>query len=201
LKYGLNLSLVQIKRALSSSLGFLAGLTVLSAAHLAWRRAKAERFALTLINSFLIAGFLSFPLLHLGAGKIDCQTDIIRDHEELGEYLSSVIPAHSLVYWDGGNAYTPMIYVPEARIFPPQINDGYTFHIGGDPDVLYYFSHWNGELDARWRSEADIFIIEARRYSAWKDFLAPQEFQEFPKPANSPSCLEGGELRIFQRLP
>ena len=116
-------------------------------------------------------------------------------------YLASIIPAGSLVYWDGGNAYTPMIYVPEARIFPPQINDGYTFHIGGDPDVLYYFSHWNAELDARWRAEADIFIIEAKRYANWKDFLTPREFQEFAKPADSPSCNEGAELRIFQRQP
>ena len=94
-----------------------------------------------------------------------------------------------------------MIYVPQARIFPPQINDGYTFHIGGDPDVLYYFSHWNSELDSRWRVEADIFIIEAKRYTTWKDFLTPEDFQEFAKPIDSPSCNEGAELRIFQRLP
>lgn len=201
LKYGFDLSPVQIKRWLSTSMGFLAGMVVLVAVIFIWRRARDKNFALVLVNSFLVTGFICFPLLNLGASKIDCQTDIIRDHEELGAYLSSVIPADSLVYWDGGNAYTPMVYVPEARIFPPQINDGYTFHIGGNPDALYYFSHWNAELDARWRSEADIFIIEAKRYATWKEFLTPSEFQEFPKPVNSPSCVEGGELRIFQRLP
>ena len=201
LTQGLNISLVQVKRWISSSLGFLVGFAVLLATFFVWKRTQKSNFALTLVNLFLITGVVLSPILHLGESKLDCNTDIIRDHEELGTYLASIIPAGSLVYWDGGNAYTPMIYVPEARIFPPQINDGYTFHIGGDPDVLYYFSHWNAELDARWRAEADVFIIEAKRYANWKDFLTPQEFQEFAKPSVSPSCVEGAELRIFQRLP
>ena len=201
LTQGLDMPLVQVKRWISSSLGFLVGLVVVLAVFFTWKRDRKTNFTLTLINSFLITGFIFSPILHLGESKRDCDTDIIRDHENLGMYLASIIPAGSLVYWDGGNAYTPMIYVPEVRIFPPQINDGYTFHIGGDPDVLYYFSHWNAELDARWRAEADIFIIEAKRYANWKDFLTPREFQEFAKPADSPSCNEGAELRIFQRLP
>lgn len=201
LKYRFDLALPQIKRILTSSIGLIIGLLIILFTFLFWRKEKKKNFSLTLVNSFLITGFLLSPVLHLGESKRDCEVDIIRNHEELGIYLSAIISKDSLVYWDGGNAYTPLIYVPQARIFPPQINDGYTFHIGGDPDVLYYFSHWNAELDARWKSEADIFIIEAKRYVTWKDFLNPQSFQEFAKPTHSPSCVEGAELRIFQRLP
>ncbi|NWF64283.1 MAG: glycosyltransferase family 39 protein [Chloroflexi bacterium] len=201
LTQGFDMPLSQIRRWISSSLGFIIGTAVLLTAFFIWKREKKTNLALTLANSFLITGFLLSPILHLGESKRDCETDIIRDHEKLGAYLASIIPPESLVYWDGGNAYTPMIYVPQARIFPPQINDGYTFHIGGDPDALYYFSHWNAELDQRWRAEADVFIIEAKRYNNWKDFLTPREFQEFLKPIHSPSCVEGSELRIFQRLP
>lgn len=201
LKYGLGFEIVQTKRAISAFSGFLFGLLVIFSAFLFWRRHKSVGFMLTLVNTSLIAGFVMAPFLNLGAGRRDCQTDIIHDHEELGAYLASIIPPDSLVYWDGGNAYTPMVYVPQARIFPIQINDGYTFRIGGEPDVLHYFSHWNAALDERWRAEADIFIIEAKRYAAWKDSLSPQYFQEFAKPTASPSCVEGAELRIFQRLP
>jgi hypothetical protein len=201
LTQGLDMSLVQVKRWISSALGLIIGVCVLLLAFFISKRKPTQPFTLTLVNSFLVTGFLFSPLLHLGESRRDCDTDIIRDHEELGAHLASVIPPDSLVYWDGGNAYTPMIYAPQVRIFPPQINDGYTFHIGGDPDALYYFSHWNGELDQRWRAEADIFIIEAKRYADWKDFLTPNQFQEFAKPAHSPSCVEGAELRIFQRLP
>ncbi|MBN8579401.1 MAG: glycosyltransferase family 39 protein [Anaerolineae bacterium] len=201
LTQGLDMPLALVKRWISSSLGFFIGLAVVFAAFFIWKKRSTQQFTLVLVNSFLVTGFILSPILHLGESKRDCETDIIRDHENLGAYLASIIPPDSLVYWDGGNAYTPMIYVPQARIFPPQINDGYTFHIGGDPDVLYYFSHWNAELDQRWRTEADIFIIEAKRYANWKDFLNPQDFQEFAKPVDSPSCIEGAELRIFQRLP
>ncbi|HRK91338.1 MAG TPA: hypothetical protein PK152_19595 [Anaerolineales bacterium] len=201
LTQGLGMPLTWVKRSISSALGLLAGIALLLAVFFIWKRNKQTNFTLMLVNTFLIMGFLLFPVLHLGESSRDCETDIIRDHEELGAYLASIIPPDSLVYWDGGNAFTPMIYVPHARIFPPQINNGYTFHIGGDPDELYYFSHWNSELDVRWRAEADIFIIEAKRYSTWVDFLTPQEFQEFSRPPASPSCIEGAELRIFQRYP
>ncbi|NUQ86683.1 MAG: glycosyltransferase family 39 protein [Anaerolineales bacterium] len=201
LTQGLGMPLVAVKRWIGSSLGFIAALCVLLLAFFVSKRNRTN-FIPALVNSFLITGFLLSPILHLGESRPDCAgTDIIRDHEELGAYLAAVIPPDSLVYWDGGNAFTPMIYVPQARIFPPQINDGYTFHIGGDPDVLYRFSHWNGELADRWRAEADVFIIEAKRYADWKDFLTPSEFREFAKPPVSQSCNEGAELRIFQRLP
>lgn len=200
-KYRFDLSLQQIKRILTASMGLIVGLAILFIAFRIWSKEKKENFSLTLVNSFLAIGFILSPVLHLGESKRNCEIDIIRNHEKLGVYLSSIIPKDSLVYWDGGNAYTPMIYAPQTRIFPPQINDGYTFHIGGDPDVLYYFSHWNAELDDRWRSEANIFIIEAKRYANWKDFLNPQDFQEFSQPTVSPSCNEGAELRIFQRIP
>lgn len=201
LRYGLDFEIAQIKRAISSFIGFALGALVLLVGYLFWRRNRNTSLTLTFVHAALMAGFIFSPLLNLGVSRRDCATDIIRDHEELGAYLASVIPPDSLVYWDGGNAFTPMIYVPEAHIFPTQINNGYTFRIGGDPDVLNYFSHWNAELDQRWRGEADVFIIEAKRYANWKDFLTSQEFQEFAKPANSPSCVEGAELRIFQRLP
>lgn len=201
LKYRFDFSLQQIKRILTASIGFVIGFAIILVTYFCWRKEKKTNFSQTLVNAFLISGFILSPILHLGESKRNCEIDIIRNHEELGLYLSSIIPNNSLVYWDGGNAYTPMIYVPHARIFPPQINDGYTFHIGGDPDVLYYFSHWNAELDTRWRAEADIFIIEAKRFENWKQFLNPQEFQEFAQPTHSPSCVEGAELRIFQRIP
>lgn len=202
LTQGLNMSLVAVKRWVGSALGLLAGLGITLLAVLFSKSKPSKNFTTVLVNSFLATGIVLSPILHLGESRPDCPgTDIIRDHEELGTFLASVIPPDSLVYWDGGNAFTPMIYVPKARIFPPQINDGYTFHIGGDPDVLYYFSHWNSELSDRWRAEADIFVIEAKRYADWKNFLTPVEFQEFEKPPVSQSCNEGAELRIFKRLP
>jgi len=200
-KFGLALPL--IKRYVALALGLAGGLAVLWISALVYRRLHPPRsaFAVVLLNVFLALGLLLAPLLHVGGSRADCQDDLLADNEALGAYLAEVIPQNSLVYWDGGLSFAPMSYVPQARVFPPQINDGYTFRVGGDADTLFRFSHWNAELNERWITAADIFIIESRRYAGWKEFLDPQKFEEYNRPPAAPSCEDGSGLRIFHRLP
>jgi hypothetical protein len=153
------------------------------------------------VNVFLALGLLLAPLLHVGGRRADCQGDLLADNEALGAYLAEVIPPNSLVYWEGGLSFAPMAYVPQARVFPPQINNGYTFRIGGDADTLFRFSHWNAELNEQWISAADVFIVESKRYAGWKEFFDPQKFEEYNRPPAAPSCEDGSGLRIFHRLP
>lgn len=197
-RFGLTLTV--IKRGISAGMGLLVGLAALLAAFLVWRRAKPD-FAHVLINSFLVLGFVLAPIVNARGSRIECEQDLLTANEQLGAYLANIIPSNSLVYWDGGLSFTPMIYVPQVRIFPPQINSGYTYRDGGDADTVYRLSHWNGELNEQWKNSADIFIIEVKRYSTWKDFLNPQEFEEYQKPSIAPSCLDGAGIRIFHRLP
>ncbi|MBI5823945.1 MAG: glycosyltransferase family 39 protein [Chloroflexi bacterium] len=205
IKYKFGLQLPIIKRWISSSMGLLAGMGILLLSFLIWRRAKKEQkyssFALVAVHSTLAAGLLLSPLLNLGESSLNCKQDMILAHEQLGAYLAEIIPPNSLVYWDGGNAFTPMVYVPNVRIFPAQINGGYTYRIGGDADTLHRLSHWNDELRAEWKASADIFIIEAKRISDWKGFFPTQTFEEYAPPPASPTCYEGGQLRIFHRIP
>ncbi|MBL8092003.1 MAG: hypothetical protein JNJ43_16830, partial [Anaerolineales bacterium] len=198
LKYGLNFEPVQIKRAVGAGFGFLLGFITIGIAFFIWRKNK-NNFSLTLMNSFLIIGFILSPLLHLGESKLDCRTDIIRANEQVGEYLASIIPSDSLVYWDGGLSFVPMVYVPNAKIFPAQINDGYAYRRGGDADILNRFGYWNSVSLVEWRDSANIFIIEEKRFESWKAYLTPTNFIEFALPPIAPSCNEGAGLRIFQR--
>ena len=200
-KFGLELILV--KRYIASALGLLAGLALLLSAYVLSRRRKdsASGFTYILLNLFIAIGLLLSPLLNVGGNRTDCNGDMLIANEQVGAYLARFIPENSLVYWDGGLSFTPMVYVPQARIFPPQINDGYSYRIGGDPDTLARFSHWNAELKEEWKASADVFVIQARRYTLWKDFFDPKEFEEYPKFATAPSCEDGSELRIFHRLP
>lgn len=202
-KFGLELPI--IKRYIASTLGLIAGLTALLASLIPFKRMQKDQnrpaFSFVVLNMFLAASLLLSPLLNMGGGRADCEGDILLANEKLGAHLASVIPSDSLVYWDGGLSFTPMIYVPQARIFPPQINDGYTYRIGGDADTLYRFSHWNAKLNEEWIRSADIFIIESKRYAGWKEFLNPQEFEEYQRPPAAPSCEDGAGLRIFHRLP
>ncbi len=205
LKNKFALSVPLIKRYIASALGSISGLALLVLAFVLWKRSQKTdakpAYAYVLINSTLVAGFLLSPLFNLGA-DVDCGEDVITANEQVGHHLASVLPADSLVYWDGGLSFTPMVYaVPSVKIFPPQINDGYSYRIGGDTDTIYKFGHWNEELNLKWRDSATIFIIEQKRYSYWKPFFETGEFQELPPPPVAPSCDEGAGIRIFQRLP
>jgi hypothetical protein len=200
LKYGLDLNNTQIKRSIGSGLGFLIGLLTIAIAAYIWRH-KRNNFTITVINTFLVTGFLLSPILHLGESKLDCRTDIIYANEQVGTYLANIIPPNSLVYWEGGLSFVPMIYVPNAQIFPAQINDGYAYRRGGDSDILNRFGYWNSESLIQWRDSADIFIVEEKRFEYWKEYLITQQFIEFTPALVSPSCETGTALRIFQRPP
>lgn len=199
--YKFNLSLTVIKRGISSAIGLFAGILILLAVFLVWRRAKRSQLSHAWINAFLMAGLILAPIVNARGSRVECPQDLIAANEQIGAYLAQVIPPNSLVYWDGGLSFAPMVYVSNVRIFPPQINSGYTYRIGGDPDTLFRLHHWNEALKEEWKASADIFIIEAERYSTWKDFLTSQYFQEYQRPPAAPSCNEGSEIRIFHRLP
>ena len=205
LKYKFSLESTAIKRVISSAFGLMVGLGILFLAFLVRLRKKDSQkrpgFVLVSVNLYLAVGLLLSPVLNLGESRLDCEQDMILAHEQLGSYLSAVIPPNSLVYWDGGNAFTPMVYVPHVRIFPIQINDGYTYRIGGDPETLHRLNHWNDALGREWQEAADVFIIEGKRFSTWKEYLTPQAFEEYAPPPAAPTCYEGGELRIFHRIP
>lgn len=195
------LDLPDIKRIIATILGaaFSAALALI----LLVKSKGAERggYPALLAKGFLILGLALSPLMNYGGSQLDCNQDLLTANEKLGAYLNAVIPAGSLVYWEGGLSFTPLVYVPNVRIFPPQINDGYTFRIGGDPDTVFRLSHWNETLDNEWRAQADIFIVEVGRYKNWSAFLSPADFEEYPRPTDLPSCRDGAALRIFHKLP
>lgn len=201
LKNKFELTIPSVKRAISTFLGLMAALALMFLSMMIWKRKKGASYLYLLSNGFLMAGLLFSPLFNFGGSTMDCQEDLIFANEQLGHYLENVIPSDSLVYWEGGLSFTPLVYVSDIHIFPPQINDGYTYRIGGDPDLLYRLGHWNSVLNDQWISSADIFIVEKSRYPLWSTFLSAEKFEEYPASPYSPSCQDGAGLRIFHRLP
>jgi hypothetical protein len=171
--------------------------------YMIWRRVwrdSSVKFAAFFASVVLIIGLVVSPVLHGSAAAKDCTSDVILYNEQIGEHLRSIIPQGSLVYWEGGLSAAPLLYLPGVKIFPAQINDGYSFISHGDTAELFKFGYWNEEMDAKWKATADYFIIEDWRYNnTLKEFLSPQYFDEFPRSPVGTSCLEGSTLRIFRR--
>jgi len=182
--------------------GILIGVVFIAATFLAHilRLKRKYNYGYLLANTFLIAGFVVSPFLQGSQGAPDCRMDVIAANEEIGAYLAEVIPPESKVYWNGGLSVVPLLYAPQALIYPPQVNDGYSYKVGGNADAMLRYGLWNDELARQWREEADIIILEEWRYAGWKTFLSPDKFEEFPRTPVGTSCLENTRLRIFKRI-
>jgi hypothetical protein len=154
---------------------------------------------------FLLLGSLLAPTAVLGGGyhTYDCSGDVIASYEEAGKHLANYIPAGSLVYWRGQLSAVPLLYLPDIRIFPPQINDGYSLiSTGDDLDLITRLGRWNETLAQQWAGEADFVLIEERSYRGWiRDLMRTGEYQELPVSPPTVSCRDNSQIRIFKRLP
>lgn len=189
-------------RYASAAFGFMVGGVMLLLSHTFWRRIQRDssaRFGVFFASIVLVLDLLLSPVLHGSAGARDCTSDIILANEQIGDHLRGIIPQGSLVYWDGGLSTAPLLYLPGIEIFPAQINSGYSFISNGDTEELIKFGWWNEELASEWKATADFFIIEEKRYSSWKDFFTPDQFDEFEQSPVGTSCLKESHLRVFRR--
>jgi hypothetical protein len=196
---GLRLNYTESMRYASAAFGLILGVLTMLVGYIIWRRAarNSANFGAFFAGAILIAGVVFSPALH---GNVkDCASDVILANEQIGAHLRDVIPAGSLVYWDGGLSAAPLLYLPGVKIFPAQINSAYTFLSHGETKQLEKFGMWNEEIDAQWKATADFFIIEEKRYLAWKEFLNPDQFDEFRRSPVGASCAKESGVRIFRR--
>jgi hypothetical protein len=128
--------------------------------------------------------------------------DILAAYETVGAHLAKLVPPGSLVDWNGGLATVPLLYMPGVRIFPPQLNDGYSKRHGGDAEQLYRHGYWNAELAQKWLHEADFVLVEGWRYrSELRQEISPAEFNELEETPPLQTCSEGTQILIFRREP
>ena len=151
---------------------------------------------------FLLLGTAVSLGLGLSPGDRDCGWDVIASYEAGGAHLAEYVPAGSKVYWWGGLSAVPLLYLPDVEIYPPQINNGYSFRLGGDPDGLERYGWWSQELAEQWIHEADVILIEARLYGGYATSFAESDaFDEVsPTPPLVP-CRSNSPIHIFIREP
>ena len=205
-----NVSYDRLLVILPLAAGLLAGLLIiiaaLAASTVGGRRHKpANRFApgsLALLILFL-SGVVLSPTLVLGGGDADPACgDVLTAYETAGTHLASLIPPGSQVFWNGGLAPVPLLYLPGVRIYPPQLNDGYARRIGGDGSQLFQHGYWNDDIAQQWLHQADFVLVEGWRYKGeMHQDISPAEFNELPATQPIVTCKDGAQIRIFRREP
>ena len=115
---------------------------------------------------FLVLGFLLLPSkIMLNDQSFQCREDQISNFEKLGKEIADKIPEDSQIYWLG---YSPslLLYLPDVKIFPPQLNGYNTFSTLLNSDELYREGRWNEELAERWAGDATHMILTQLAYQS-----------------------------------
>jgi hypothetical protein len=149
---------------------------------------------------FLILGLLLSPTKFLGNSyhDYDCGGDLIVINESVGNYLASIIPAKSKVYW---RAYSPvsLLYLPDVQIYPPLLHSDYTYWPGGDPDELLRYGWWNDALSGQWVEESDYILIEdIFQNDRVRDYIKSGDFTELPSTISTAPCRSDAIIRIYK---
>jgi hypothetical protein len=196
-----------LQETVSLAAGLLVGLLIVTGVlGYAWvTRRRTRQWMPGYLVLVILAGLglaLS-PTLVLGGGDPDPACgDIIASYEIAGEQLAHQVPPGSLVYWNGGLVVAPLLYMPGIRIFPPQLNDGYSRRMGGDAQQLYRFGYWNDSLAEEWLHQADFVLVEGWRYHGeMVNQISPAEFNELPATPSILPCKDGTQIRVYRREP
>jgi hypothetical protein len=157
----------------------------------------------TILMVFVTVGAVLSPTIPLGGGPYayDCPGDAIKSYRIAGEALARVIPPGSKVYWAGDLSAVPLLYIPGAITFTPQIEGSYSRFVGGDADKLLRFGLWNEEIAQEWARESDFILIKERYYEGWlKELVESEAFDELEPTPSTVECRPDARIHIFQRI-
>lgn len=196
-----------LQQAIPASAGLIFAGFIMSAVILFYRflykREKTFSLDYAIMIAYLLLGTLFSPSKVLGGGKFAdyCFSDVIVSHEAVGKHLSDLIPQGSLIYWQNNVSPLPLLYLPDRKLFPPQLNHWYSFRQGGDPDILYQNGFWNAELADRWIEEADFLLIEEKYVHSFEENGEFSMKSDELLPTGLPVvCRDRSQIHIFKRV-
>jgi hypothetical protein len=167
------------------------------------RRAWLSKVGVIGLNALLILGLILSPTKALGLGNdfFDCDgSNVLASYEEAGKYLRSVIPPGSQVYWDG-RMDSIFLYLPDVKIYPPQLNHSHSFFVGGDTDILLRTGLWNDVLAKQWLAETDYVLIEAGLKQDWvMEILESGPYVELKASPKTEKCRWQSAILVYKRV-
>ncbi|MEX1071770.1 MAG: hypothetical protein WEC37_04005 [Anaerolineales bacterium] len=139
-------------------------------------RKKAAGAAPAALLAFFVLGYAltPTPILSGGDETLQCGGNLPRAYNEIAAQLRPLIQPSETLYYHGPNSPAILFYLPPVQIYPPQLNNVFSFNdedTEASTDELLRFGYWNQELKDEWAVEADLVLIEARRYAEWQPMV------------------------------
>jgi len=164
--------------------------------------------SLVLLAAFSFGVILS-PTNLLGGGMdyLDCGMDVITQHEQAAQRISSFVEEGEEIFWMGEKTQVVLLDVIEKKevsFFPQQMNAAYSKRKGGDPDKLARHGYWNDALVANWLQRADVVLVEKQIFPG-ENQTDPEsiDFEAFKRVGETGQIGCEGEtsLVIYRRKP
>lgn len=167
------------------------------------RRVWLRRVGMIGLNALLILGLLLSPTRVLGKGNdfFDCDgSNVLASYARAGEYLRSVIPPGSQVYWDG-RIDAIFLYLPDVNVYPPQLNHLHSYFVGGDTNALLRIGLWNDVLAKQWLAQTDYVLIESGLKQDWVMKIVDSDKYEKLKASPRPEkCRWQSSILVYKRV-
>ena len=143
---------------LPTCVGFLISLLIFPLASLGKKFANTN-WVTTAACIFLGLGFVLTPFLGRVHPDLVCAFDVIQSNADVGQQAATVVPPGASVYWYPGYAPTPFLYMEKPKLFPPQLDNSFSFVKGGDPDLVARYGFWNVALADQWVKSSDYMLL------------------------------------------
>jgi len=162
-------------------------------------RWKTMNLACFTAYGLIILGMILLPIMAWTYDEPICRTDVISSYEQIGSQLAKIAPPGTKIYLDGSLTDVPLLYTRGAILLLPQLNDKYSYRIGGNPDQVLRNGFWNEQIALSWRDTADVFVIGEDSFPAWRDYLTSSKFEQINLPPDLFSCNTDANIFIFKR--
>jgi hypothetical protein len=165
-------------------------------------QAAGGRIGILALNLLLILGLILSPTKVLGAGSdfFDCAgMDVFASYRNAGVELSQVIEPGSKIYWEG-RLLAIFLYMPDVKIYPPQMNHVHSYFIGGDAQTLLRYSQWNDELARQWLAEADYILVQnTEKVYLTDEMLESGEYVKVLSAPRAEKCRWQSVIQVYRR--
>jgi hypothetical protein len=152
----------------------------------------------TIYIVFLLLGMVFLSTFWLIGGSLkqaDCPGDVLQSYQRVGSQIAASIEPGKVVHWCGGKVVTPLLYIPQAKIFPPILNGIYSKRDGGDRDSLERAGYYNDESLSIWLGKSDYMLCDDRVLT--EKYL--NDFEKFIRTDPLNVCDPTSYFQIYKR--
>jgi hypothetical protein len=136
--------------------------------------------------------------IFLNATRHSCKADIVSTYERAGKYVAGILPPGATVYWQAESPIL-LLYL-DVKVFPPQLNDRFSFFRGSNTDLALRYGYWNDEVAHQWQLQADYALIEKGINSDNNVGFISKEYQEIGQTEPLSPCDSDSSVLILKHL-